>query len=73
LKRNNHRHELKKYNKSDQLKHKYPDVSDDNIIYKCKCIQVDKIKKIKFLILYVVHAHFIDKIEEGENPGPKCL
>jgi hypothetical protein len=28
-------------NKSDQLKHKYP---DDNIIYKCKCIQVDKIK-----------------------------
>jgi hypothetical protein len=27
-------------NKSDQLKHKYP---DDNIIYKCKCIQVDKI------------------------------
>jgi hypothetical protein len=25
------------------------------------------------LILYVVHAHFIDKIEEGENPGPKCL
>jgi hypothetical protein len=30
-------------NKSDQLKHKYPDVSDDNIIYKCKCIQVDKI------------------------------
>ena len=28
-------------NKSDQLKHKYP---DDNIIYQCKCIQVDKIK-----------------------------
>jgi hypothetical protein len=23
--------------------------------------------------IYVVDAHFIDKIEEEENPGPKCL
>jgi hypothetical protein len=23
--------------------------------------------------IYVVDAHFIDKIEENEYPGPKCL
>jgi hypothetical protein len=23
--------------------------------------------------IYVVDAHFIDKIEEEKNPGPKCL
>jgi hypothetical protein len=23
--------------------------------------------------IYVVDAHFIDKIEKKKNPGPKCL